>query len=94
MKSQYDENRDRDQQILNRLATIEHKVDSLDQTTAFALRADFEKHAAEVQKIFKKSSRRAQIYLAADGTRSVEEIARHLRMMRQNVGRELRLLAE
>jgi hypothetical protein len=29
-------NLDRDQQILNRLSKIEHKVDSLEQTTAFA----------------------------------------------------------
>jgi len=85
---------DRDQQILNRLANIEHKVDSFEQTTAFALRADFEKHTAEVQKIFKRSRRRAQIYLAADGTLGVEEIAEHLRMKRQNVGPELRFLAD
>jgi hypothetical protein len=60
-------NLDRDQQILNRLSKIEHKVDSLEQTTAFALRADAEKHSASVWEIFKKSKRRAQVYLAADG---------------------------
>lgn len=89
-----DDKRDRDQQILNRLGRIEHKIDSLDQTTAFALRADCEKHTAEVKKIFKRSRRRAQIYLAADGSRGVEELAKHLRMKRQNVGPELKLLED
>ena len=84
---------DRDQQILNRLGNIEHKVDSMDQTQAFALRADSQKHFATVEAIFRKSKRRAQIYLAANGSRGVQEIAAHLRMQRQNVGPELKRLA-
>jgi hypothetical protein len=83
---------DRDQQILSRLGKIEHRVDSIDQTQAFALRADPEKHFAVVKQIFKNGKRRAQIYLAADGARGVEEIAKHLGMQRQNVGRELKIL--
>jgi DNA-binding MarR family transcriptional regulator len=85
---------DRDQQILDRLAKIEHKVDSIEQTNAFALRAEADKHFAEVQKIFGKSRRRAQVYLAANGARSVQEIARHLRMKRQNVGPDLKRLGD
>lgn len=85
---------DRDQQILSRLGKIEHKVDSLDQTHAFALRADSDKHLAVAKAIFGGSKRRAQIYLAANGSRSVQEIASHLRMQRQNVGPELKRLAE
>src|SRR5262249_10852128 len=53
-----------------------------------------DKYAAEVRKIFKKSLRRAQVYLAANGQHGVEEIAAYLRMKRQNVGRELKFLAE
>jgi hypothetical protein len=87
-------NQDRDQQILSRLARIEHRVDSIDQTTAFALRAEAEKHSESVRKIFRSSKRRAQVYLAADGARGVGEIAAHLRMKRQNVGAELRFLSE
>jgi DNA-binding transcriptional ArsR family regulator len=79
---------------LNRLAKIEHKIDSLDQTTAFALRADADRHFAEVKKIFGKSLRRAQVYLATNGIRGVQEIAEHLAMQRQNVGIELRALKE
>lgn len=85
---------DRDQQILDRLAKIEHKVDSIEQTNAFALRAEADKHFAEVKKIFGKSLRRAQVYLAADGARSVQEIAQFLGMKRQNVGPDLRDLGE
>lgn len=40
------------QQILSRLSKIEHKVESIDETNAFALRAE----EAEHQKTVKKSS--------------------------------------
>ena len=82
------------QQILHRLAHIEHKVDSIDETNAFALRAEAEKHQETVRKIFGKSKRRAQIYLAADGTRGVVEIAQHLGMKQPNVSPDLRILKE
>lgn len=82
------------QQILHRLAHIEHKVDSIDETNAFALRAEAEKHQETVKKIFKKGKRRAQIYLAADGTRGVAEIAMHLGMKQPNVSADLRILKE
>jgi biotin operon repressor len=85
---------DRDQLILARLAKIEHKVDSIEQTNAFALRAEAGKHFAEVKKIFGNSVRRAQVYLAADGYRSVQEIAQHLGMQRQNVGPDLKHLGD
>jgi hypothetical protein len=83
---------DRDQQILNRLARIEHRVDSIDQTAAFALRAESEKHRKSVEQIFRTSLRRAQVYLAANGVRSVGDIASYLGMKRQNVGTELKAL--
>jgi hypothetical protein len=85
---------DRDQQILSRLARIEHKVDSLEQTTAFALRAEADKHFKSVKDIFGRSKRKAQVYLAVDGVRGVQELAHHLHMQRQNVGPELKSLAD
>jgi DNA-binding MarR family transcriptional regulator len=94
MNSDRGETVDRDQQILNRLAKIEHKIDSIEQTNAFALRAESGKHFAEVKKIFGRSRRRAQIYLATDGARSVQEIAKHLSIRRQNVGPDLKRLGE
>jgi hypothetical protein len=85
---------DRDQQILSRLARIEHKVDSLDQTTAFALRAEAEKHSQSVKKIFGNSKRRAQVYLAVNGARSVQDIADFLSMHRPHVTADLQFLRE
>ncbi|MGH9547141.1 MAG: hypothetical protein ACRD23_18190 [Terriglobales bacterium] len=82
------------QQILNRLAHIEHKVDSIDETNAFALRADEKKHQDTVKKIFKKSKRRAQIYLAANGNRGVNDIGKHLGMQTPNISPELKFLKE
>jgi DNA-binding transcriptional ArsR family regulator len=82
------------QQILSRLGNIEHKVDSIDETNAFALRAEASKHTETVKQIFKRGKRRAQVYLAADGTRGVAEIAQHLGMQTPNVSPELRKLKE
>ena len=69
-------------------------MDSIDETNAFALRAEAEKHQEAVRKIFGKSKRRAQIYLAADGTRGVIEIAHHLGMKQPNVSPDLKVLKE
>jgi DNA-binding transcriptional ArsR family regulator len=85
---------DRDQQILSRLGNIEHKVDSIDETNAFALRADAPKHMKTVEKIFKSGKRRAQVYLAADGTRGVLEIAKYLGMKQPNVSSDVKILKE
>ena len=85
---------DRDQVLLSRIAKIQHKVDSLEQTTAFALRADFNRHMAEVRKIFGRSIRRARVYLAANGVHSVQEIARHLSMQHPNVSVEVKRLVD
>jgi hypothetical protein len=82
------------QHILSRLSHIEHKVDSLDETNAFALRAEASKHQETVKEIFKKGKRRAQVYLAADGSRGVVEIAKHLGMKTPNVSPELKVLKE
>lgn len=85
---------DRDQQIMARLAKIEHKVDSIDQTQAFALRKDADAHLAVVKKIFGERQRQAQVYLAVNGSRNVQQIADHLGMKRQNVGPDLKELED
>jgi len=83
---------DRDQQILRRLANIEHKIDSIEQTTAFTLRADAKRHFDSVKSIFGKSLRKAQVYLAANGARSVQDITKLLSMNQPNVSRALAYL--
>jgi hypothetical protein len=92
-KKRDDKKQDRDQQILSRLASIQHKVDSIEQTNAFALRADKEKHENSLREIFKNGKRRAQVYLAVNGTRSVQQIADHLEMKQPNVSLQLKVLA-
>lgn len=93
MNGKKKDNRDEPyQQILNRLAHIEHKVDSIDETNAFALRAEAPAHHKTIQQIFQRGKRRAQVYLAADGTRAVEEIAKHLGMKTPNVSPQLKFL--
>jgi len=94
MSAKQNDGRDRDQQILSRLARIEHKVDSLEQTTAFALRADADRHFESVKEVFKASKRKAQVYLAANGIRSVGEIADHARMQQPDVSKALKALQE
>lgn len=86
--------KDRDQHILSRLANLQHKVDSIEQTTAFALRADSQRHLESVEEIFRNSKRKAQVYLAADGERTVNEIAQHLGMKQQNVSRAVKALQD
>jgi DNA-binding MarR family transcriptional regulator len=85
---------DRDQQILRRLANIEHKIDSLEQTNAFALRADKDRHFESVREIFGNRLRLAQAYLAANGERAVQDIAELLGMRPNNVSRELKKLQQ
>lgn len=85
---------DRDQQILSRLSHLQHKVDSIEQTNAFALRADADKHIQSVKDVFGTSKRKVQIYLAADGNRSVNDIADHLGLKAPNVSRDLSKLRE
>jgi len=82
------------QQILSRLGSIQHDVDSIKQTTAFTLRAEKQKHLDTVGEIFQKSRRRVQVYLAVNGQRSIKDIAKHLKMQGQNVWADLKLLRE
>ncbi len=79
---------DRDQQILRRLSSLEQKVGSIDHTTAFGFRANADQSMQLVKKVF-RGKRRAQVYLAANSQRDVNEIARLLGMKRPNVSRDL-----
>ena len=76
-------------EILRRLSNSEKKVESLDETSAFAMRSSRDKHQEALGEIFGKSRRRAQVYLAANGKRSVNEIAHLLEMKPPNVSIEL-----
>jgi len=92
-KPQRSPTEDRDQQILRRLSNIEHKVSSLEQTTAFAFRADEKRHFETVKKII-RGKRRAQVYLAANARRGVQDIADLIGISQPNVSREIAVLIE
>lgn len=77
------------EEILRRLSNIEKKVESLDETTAFAMRSSRDEHRKTLDEVFGKSWRRAQVYLAANGRRSVNDIATLLGMKPPNVSIEL-----
>ncbi len=85
-KVSIDENKnDANQQILRRLSSIESKVDSLDQTSAFVLRTDEDKHYGTIKKIFGRGINPIRIYLAVNGLRSVQEISDLLGIKISNV---------
>jgi DNA-binding transcriptional ArsR family regulator len=79
-------------EVLRRLSNIERKVESIDETNAFAMRSNREAHQQQIEGIFGKSRRRAQVYLAANGKRSVGDIASLLGMKQPNVSSDLTLL--
>ncbi len=81
-------------EVIRRLGNIEYRVASIEETTAFSFRANREEHLTIIRGIFGKSRVRALAYLAADGTRSVQEIADLVGQKRPNVNAELRLLHE
>lgn len=76
-------------EILRRLSNIEKKVESLDETSAFAMRSNRAEHRKTLNEVFGKSKRRAQVYLTSNGQRSVNDIADLLDMQAPNVSIEL-----
>lgn len=82
------------QTILRRISSIENKIDSLDQTTNFALRSEEEKHQETIDKIFGKSKIRAQIYICVDGINKLKDIGEHLHIKSPNIYPEITILKE
>lgn len=85
---------DSEAEILRRLANIEFQVTSLDESTAFAMRANRDELLQAVDGVFRKSRQLAQIYVAANGKRSVNDIADITKAKKQNVSPQLKKLYE
>lgn len=77
------------EEILRRLARIEQRVQSLDESSAFAMRPQRKLYTDEIKAILGTGKRRAQLYLAADGTRTAGELATFLGLKAPNASKDL-----
>lgn len=76
-------------EALQRLIRIDHKTDSMEDSLAWIVSANSPQLRDDLIKAFGSSVRRVQVYLALDGSRNVQEIAKHLHMKQPNVSRDL-----
>jgi DNA-binding transcriptional ArsR family regulator len=73
---------------------IRWRQESMDSSMDLLLKANKERIIDEIAQFFGSSKRRAQVYLAADGNKSVGEIAQALNMKLPNVSTDLSKCAE
>jgi DNA-binding transcriptional ArsR family regulator len=76
-------------ETLRRLIRIDHKTDSMEDSLAWIVTANSPQLKSDLIKAFGSAVRRVQVYLALDGMRNVQEIAKHLGMKQPNVSRDL-----
>ncbi len=81
-----------DREMLRRLIGIDHKTDSMQDSLAWIVRSNATGLKQELLSEFGRSKRRAQVYLAMNGTRNVSAIATHLGMKLPNVSTVLNKL--
>jgi len=68
---------------------IRWRQESMDSSMDLLLKANKESIMADIGNFFGSSKRRAQVYLAVDGKRSVGEIVQMLHMQQSNVSADL-----
>ena len=68
--------------------------ESMDSSMDLLLKANKEAILGEIEMFFSNARRRAEVFLAVDGQRTVEEIAKVLQMNSPNVSRDLTKCAE
>ncbi len=78
-----------EEELFRRLENLESRVGAIEEHTVHNARLKPEDQQAFVHRVFGQSSRRAQVFLAANRKRSVNQIAAHLGMQQQNVSIEL-----
>ena len=78
--------------IMNDVREIKWHQESIDGSLKLLLRANKEKILPGLIKVFGRSKRRAEIYLAIDGKISVSEIAIRLGMKISNVSSEITII--
>jgi len=86
------DNPDRDQQIMRRLANIEKDLNLIKQSDELTMKANREYYYKLIDQLF-GGVRRAQIYLLLDGERSTRYIANFFNLEKtSNIVRELKAL--
>jgi DNA-binding transcriptional ArsR family regulator len=80
---------DHNGEALRRLIRIDHKTDSMEDSLAWLVSANSPQLKSDLIKAFGTSMRRVQVYLALDGKRNVQDIAKHLHMKQPHVSRAL-----
>ena len=78
-----------DSKILEKLIRIDNRTDSMRHSLDWLVRANEPQLKDTLVAAFGKSKVRVQVYLALDGKKNVNDLAQALRLVRENVSREL-----
>ena len=78
-----------DPKILERLIRIDNRTDSMQHSLAWLVRANEPELKQALVQAFGKSVVRAQVYVALDSKKNINELADALGLVRPNVSREL-----
>jgi len=78
-----------DPQILEKLIKLDNRTDSMRHSLDWLVRASEPQLKEALIKAFGKSAVRVQVYLAVDGRKNVNDVAKALGLVRENVSREI-----
>ncbi len=81
-------------QIAQDVREIKWHQEAIDSSMELLIKANSKKILEEIFKFFGRSKRRAEVFLAVDGQRTVEDITELLGMQKPNVSRHLTSLKE
>lgn len=83
-----------DEDVARDIREIKWHQEAIDSSMELLIKANKDAILAEIMNFFGRSERRAQVFLAVDGRRTVEGITQLLDMRGPNVSRELTKLKE
>jgi len=78
-----------DPKILEKLIRIDNRTDSMRHSLDWLVRANEPKLKETLIEAFGRSAVRVQVYLALDGKKNVNDLAKALELVRENVSREI-----
>jgi len=78
-----------DPKILEKLIRIDNRTDSMRHSLDWLVRANEPQLKETLIKAFGRSKVRVQVYLALDGQKNVNDLAKGLGLVRENVSREI-----